>query len=256
MHYLVTGAASGIGRATATALAAQGAEGLFLVDRNSAALDEAANALASTGANISAFVADLAQPESGDRIIDAAKQYLPSLSGVVSNAGIVTGGSLSDTTLDDFERVFAINVRATWLLAKAARPLLKASKGAIVATASISAEHSVPNVGPYPASKAALVALCQQLALEWAPDGIRVNCVAPGTTETPMTAPGLANADVRASRETSIPVGRVGRPEDIAAVIAFLLSPQASFVNGVNWLVDGGQAISLFYNKAGAVKRD
>lgn len=256
MHYLITGAASGIGRATAKALAAQGAKSLFLVDRNSAALDEAANELAGKGANLSCFVADLADRESGERIMAAAKAALPSLDGVISNAGMIIGGPLSEASVDDFDRVFAVNVRATWLLAKAAHPLLKASKGALVATASISAECVVPNVGAYSASKAALVALCQQLALEWASDGIRVNCVAPGTTETGMTAPSLANPDVRAVRETSIPVGRVGRPEDIAAVIAFLLSPQASFVNGVNWLVDGGQAISLFHGRAPAVKRD
>src|SRR5688572_8516747 len=187
MHYVITGAGSGIGRATAEALVAKGAKGLLLVDRNSAALDDVIRTLSSSKAELTAFVADLAHADAGERIIEAAKTALPQVDGVVSNAGIVTGGSLADTTIEDFERVFAINVRATWLLAKAARPLLKTQRGALIATASISAEHSVPNVGPYPASKAALVALCKQLALEWAGDGIRVNCVAPGTTETAMT---------------------------------------------------------------------
>lgn len=255
MYFIVTGAAGGIGRAVSRRLAENNAAGLLLVDCDQARLDDAASAVGGEGPKIAALTIDLADPSAGDAAIEAFERAFPRLTGVVSNAGVVTGGELSTTSVEEFDRVIAVNLRATFLLAKAARRLLAATNGSLVAVSSISAEHSVPNVGAYSASKAGLAAMCRQLALEWAPDGVRVNCVAPGTTETGMTAQGLADPNVRASREQSIPAARVGAPEDIAAVVAFLLSEDAAFVNGVNWAVDGGQAISLFHNKAGAVRR-
>lgn len=137
--------------------------------------------------------------------------------------------------------MMSVNARATWLLAQAAYPLLKESRGCLVATASVAAENPAPGHGSYSASKAALVLLVKQLAFEWGPDGIRCNCVSPGTVYTPMTAPAYDDPDspARRGREQVIPLRRVADPSEIASVIDFLASPDASYVTSVNLYVDG-----------------
>jgi NAD(P)-dependent dehydrogenase (short-subunit alcohol dehydrogenase family) len=163
----------------------------------------------------------------------------------VSNAGIIGRSSLLDLSLADYERSFAINTRATWLLAKAAHPLLAASKGSIVATASISAHEPTPPLGAYSASKAALIMLVRQMAVEWGPDGIRCNTVSPGSTHTAMTDARYSDPVQRAAAAQRNPLRTVGLPENQAAAIAFLLSPDAAYITGIDLLVDGGLSTML-----------
>ncbi|TCB97228.1 SDR family oxidoreductase [Micromonospora zingiberis] len=261
MRYLITGAGSGIGRAVAR-LAVTRAEagetiGLALVDRNQEALDEVAEELTALGARCVTVVADLADTEAPGRAVQVAQNELGALDAVISNAGTIAAGPLADLDVDAFQRNFAINTQATWLLAQAARPTLRETRGALVATASMSAQHPTPPLGAYSASKAALVMLVRQLALEWGPDGIRCNCVSPGPTDTGLTRQSFgagvndtARAN-RAYREALIPLRKIGGPEEVAEAIIFLASPRASQITGVDLLVDGGLSLSLMPVAAG-----
>jgi glucose 1-dehydrogenase len=246
MKIVITGAASGIGRAVAEQLVAgklnAGPHQLLLVDRDAAGLIDV---VAAIGPNARALVADVTSPTIGDEIVAAAHAHMGGISGVASNAGIIGGGSLNDLTIDDYDKMFAINARANWLIAKAAFAMLKASRGSFVATASMSAHQPTPGLSAYSASKAALLMLVRQLSVEWGPDGVRCNSVSPGPTLTPMTAGGYADADRRAQREANIPLRKLGTAEDIANTILFLLSDYAGHISGIDILVDGGMSNNL-----------
>ena len=243
MRVIVTGAASGIGRAVAEQLAGAAAgHRLLLTDRDADGLQLVADAI---GPAAAVCVADLASPDCGTQIVAAATAHMGGIDAVVSNAGIIAAGALVDLSVDDFDRIYAINTRATWALAKAAHPHLAANKGAFVATASMSASQPTPALGFYSSSKAALLMLIRQLALEWGTDGIRCNTVSPGPTATPMTAAGYSDPARRAQRESTIPLGKLGMAEDVANAILFLIGPQAAHITGIDILVDGGMSQNL-----------
>jgi NAD(P)-dependent dehydrogenase (short-subunit alcohol dehydrogenase family) len=246
MRVVITGAASGIGRSVAELLAAGGViagpHQLLLTDRDADGLNNVAEGI---GPSASACVADLSAPDCGETIIAAAVAHMGGVDAVVSNAGIIAAGALVNLTADDFDRIYSVNTRATWALAKAAHPYLVASKGAFVATASMSAMQPTPGLGFYSSSKAALLMLIRQLALEWGMDGIRCNSVSPGPTYTPMTKTGYDDGDRRAQREAMIPLGKLGMAEDVANALLFLICPLASHITGVDILVDGGMSNNL-----------
>ena len=248
MQVLVTGAASGIGRATCLRLA-RDAKGRDRPTRI-AAVDvapspELADLLTEVqrlGADAIALHGDMGTPDAPGRVVAEAVARLGGLDGLVSNAGVNRPGSLVDYSVEDWDRVFAVNTRASWLLAKAAHPALKASGGAIVVVGSMSGSNPHANLGAYGPSKAAVIMLAQVLAQEFGRDGIRVNTVSPGMVRTGMTARVYADARVAAERDALVPLGRVAGPEDIADVVAFLLGPDARYVNGHDLVVDGGVA--------------
>lgn len=262
MRYLITGAGSGIGRAAARRAARGDGSGesvaIALVDRDQDAIDEVSNELTATGVDCITIRADLADAEAPAKAVFTAVEEFGGLDSLISNAGITAVNALEELDLDTYERTFAINTRATWLLAKAAHPALRDSHGSIVATASISADHPTPPLGAYSASKAALVMIVQQMALEWGKDGIRANCVSPGPTDTALTKStfGAYTSESarqnRAFRESLIPLRRIGVPENIAEAIFFLSSKAASQITGVNLAVDGGLSRSVMPISGGA----
>lgn len=251
MKAIITGAASGIGRAVAIQLSRQAAarEGrpaqVLLVDLNKEKLDEVAALLRAEGTQAEVFAGDLTDTRIPAQVVATAEKAFGGLDVLISNAGIIGRASLLELSLEDYERAFQINTRTTWLLGRAAHPLLAAAKGCIVATASMSAFQPTSPLGAYSASKAALVMLIKQMALEWGPDGIRCNTVSPGSTHTGMTDQRYSDPAQREVAAQRNPLHMVGSPEHQAAAICFLASPEAAYITGTDLLVDGGMSTML-----------
>lgn len=248
MRALVTGATGGIGAATCRALVAAArsrgevARLAVAASRPSDALDALVASLRNEGADVTGLAADLGDPDACLRLSTASAEACGGLDVLVSNAGIVRPAPLARLSLAEWEAVFAMDVRATWLLARGAYDALRASRGAIVAVASVSAHFPFPGLGAYSPAKAALAMLCRQLALEWAADGIRVNSVSPGLVRTPLTEPLYRDDDLRRRREQVVPLGRIGTPEDVARAVAHLAGPDAGYATGIDLRLDGGLA--------------
>jgi glucose 1-dehydrogenase len=246
MRVLVTGAASGIGRATCLRLARDASDRgetsqIAAVDLEpSAALDGLVGELQELGAEPLALYGDMGATDAPARVVLEAADRFGGLDGLVSNAGINRPGPLVSYSVEDWDRLFAVNTRATFLLAQAAHPTLKATGGAIAIVGSMSGSNAHAGLGAYAPTKAAVIMLMRVLAQEFGRDGIRVNSVSPGMVQTGMTAAVYTDAAVTAARNALVPLGRVAQPEDIADVIAFLLSPRARYVNGHDLIVDGG----------------
>ncbi|GAA1907902.1 hypothetical protein GCM10009737_05970 [Nocardioides lentus] len=239
---IVTGAASGIGAATARALAAAGAR-VVVADRDADGAGRVAEEVAGTAVTV-----DVTDAASCAAMVAEAVAAYGRVDLVACNAGLTTDPTPAvDIDEGDFDATFAVNVKGAWLTARAAVPALRAAGGgAIVVTGSVMGERTRPGFAAYAPSKAAANHLARTLAVELAPDGIRVNAVAPVATDTPMLSTFLGSADPEAARErfiASIPLGRLAQPEDVAAAICFLGSDAAAFVTGVVLPVDGGRSI-------------
>ncbi|NBW14343.1 MAG: SDR family oxidoreductase [Caulobacteraceae bacterium] len=230
---LVVGGAKGIGLATAQALANEGAT-VFLTGRDKSEV-EAAAALVGRGAR--GLVADAARQEDLDQVVETVVQAKGRIDALVLNAGISEPGSVGEVTEDHFDRLFSVNVRATVLGLQSALGAM-GQGGSIVLIGSVAGSLGVAGYGTYAATKAALRSYARSWTVELAPRGIRVNVVAPGPTDTAMMA--AVPADVRAALIAPIPLGRMARPEEVAAATVFLLSDEASFIAGSELHVDGG----------------
>ena len=248
LHALVTGATGGIGRGICLALAAQARQdGMPLhisaaATRHGEKLDRLLDELRAAGATATGVTGDITDPAQCADLVDQALAGGGDLTALVCNAGASGPGRLADLPVEQWDATFHLNTRSAWLLARAARPSLARTRGGIVAIASMSGLHPHPGYGAYSAAKAALVMLCRQLAQEWAADGIRVNTVCPGMTRTPLTEAVYQDPGLLMQREALVPLGRIGRPDDIGQAVAYLTSEAASYVNGQNLVVDGGVA--------------
>ena len=232
---IVTGAASGIGRATAERFAREGAAAVIAVDRSAEAF-----AWADADPVVHPLVGDVTDEATNAAAVAAATDDHGRLDVLVCNAGVPQSGDLLDLDLERFDRVMDVNVRAVVLGLRAATPALRATRGAVVATASTSGLGGDPNHWPYNTSKGAVVNLVRAVAIDLAADGVRVNAVCPGATATAMTS-GLTDDPQRFEPlRRRIPMQRWAEPDEIASVISFLASDDASFVTGAAVPVDGG----------------
>jgi len=240
---IVTGATSGIGRAIALELASQRAD-LLLIGRNEKRGCEALAELRSLGAAASFMAADVAQPESARAVVESALDAYGRIDVLVNNAGILINGTALDCTDEDWDRVMQVNVSAAFRLARAVLPqMLQQGSGSIVNIASDWALMGARGATAYCVSKAALAQLTRCMALDYAAAGIRVNAVCPGETDTPMldlAFPGDDRDRKIQKLAASIPLSRVARVEEIARVVAFVASADASFMTGALIPVDGG----------------
>ena len=243
---LVTGGASGIGRAAALLLARDGAA-LTVVDRAGDAAEETAREITSAGGSAIAAPADVGNEGDVAAAVRSAVDAFGGLDGVVTSAGVFHGGDLKplgDVELDDFLFVLQVNLAGTFLAIKHAVPHLVERHGAVVTIASTAALKGHGYGSGYTASKGGVAALTRLAAVQYGPQGVRVNCVCPGGVDTPMTAGTWRTPEAQERIRRIVPLQRVADPEEIASVAAFLLSDGAAHLTGQTIAVDGGTTIA------------
>lgn len=242
---IVTGAAGGIGAATVENLVGQGIF-VFAVDKNSEALAKVVASIDPQGSLTQVIAADVTSEKECQAVCDAAKNKGIRVKGLVNNAAVgAFKMSVESTSFEDWQRIISINLTSLYLMAKYALPLIReAGGGAVVNISSIHAYATSTGVSPYAAAKGGVLALTKTMALDLAPDNIRVVCIIPGATDTPMLRQ-HAEREGKTLAELGFPssenaIGRIAQPEEVADVIAFALSRGASFITGSSLIPDGG----------------
>lgn len=232
---IITGGGSGIGRATAERLRDEGAR-VFTVQRG---VDD----------NFESISIDLGKPEAPQQIIDQVVSKTGQIDVLINNAGMMMEARVEDTSLDDWSKTIALNLTAPFLMIKAALPFLRETRGSIVNTGSIEGLGSNPMHAAYGASKSGLHGLTRAVAVDHGHEGIRCNAVAPGWINTDLNNDFIESMNDPEAFRRDLgkihPVGRAGDPQEVAAVIAFLASDDASFITGQVYIVDGGRMTKL-----------
>ena len=246
---IVTGGAKGIGLASAECLIRQGAD-VMIVDWSEDAASAAAKSLTALSKGVDFVVADISKVADVEKAIRATVDRFGGVDILVNNAGIQTFGDPVTTTEEVWDKTMNVNLKGHWLMSKYAIPeMLKRGKGSIVNVASVQGLASQRNVVAYSTSKHAMIGLTRSMAVDMASRHVRVNCVCPGTVNTPMIQ-GIIELDSDPERLRKIldrmhPLGRIAQPSEIGEVVAFLASDRASFMTGSIVVVDGGLIIPL-----------
>lgn len=235
----LTGAATGIGSSTSQRLASEGAS-LYLVDVHEEELVNTAELCTAIGATVRYMVCDVSEENDVIKAISETLSHYAKLDIVVNIAGMQIWHHSHEHPLEDFERTLAVNLSGTFLVCREAIPHLLKTGGSIVNTASTTALAGIPYSAAYAASKAGVLALTKSLAVEYAKQGLQVNCVTPGGIKTAMSKmPPVENPDMDLLLRQS-PLGRFAEPESVAGLIAYLVSDEARHINGESIRVDGG----------------
>ena len=242
---IVTGASSGIGRATALLFARNGAN-VIAVGRNQKELGGLREDSQGGEGSVKVHLSDIREHSQVERMINDTVQNFGQIDVLVNSAGIIMNGTIENTTLDDWDKMFDINLRSLFFMTQKCIPHLEKSKGNIVNVSSVAGTRAFPNVLAYCVSKAGVDQLTRCAALELAPKGIRVNAVNPGVVVTDIHKRGgmteeAYEAFLERSKQTH-PIGRVGSAREVAELILYLASERASWITGATYSIDGGRA--------------
>lgn len=244
---LITGAGAGIGRATAERFAHEGAS-VVVVDRDEVSGRETAEIITRNGGQAHFVQTDVSQSEAVQHMFQQAVEAFGRLDIVFNNAGTVAQGRIEDTPESEWEFQIATTLTSVYLGCKYAIPIFRSQGGGVIINmASVAGIMGVTNRAVYSAAKGGVVALTKATALDYAKENIRVNCISPATIETPSLTERINSApdpvEARKAFEARQPIGRLGKPEDIAAAALYLASDESSFVTGNNLIVDGGMSV-------------
>jgi glucose 1-dehydrogenase len=242
---VVTGAASGIGAAVAQSLAAAGAR-VALLDRDATGAERGAQALRDSGATALGVACDIGVPDDVNAAAQKVQVELGDCYALINNAGLLRSGALAEVTLSDWNHVLSVNLSGYLLCAQAfSKPMRRLGLGSVVNVASISGLFPQTGSGAYSASKAGVLLLSRQMAVEWGPQGVRSNAICPGMIRTALSAKFYEEPGFEAKRAAVTASRRVGEPQDIANAALFLASPRSAYVNAAELTVDGGMTSML-----------
>lgn len=241
---VITGAGSGIGQAMALLFTREGAR-VLAADINGDAAESTARQIQAVGGTCQGMAVDASQPDQVRAMVERAASDYGAIDVLCNNAGIGSTTDVVECEPDEWDRVMTVNVRSVYLGCKYALPhMVRQGKGVIINTASVAGMVGVPKRASYCASKGAVIALTRQVAVDYVKQGIRVNCLCPGTVDSPWVERLLAQAEDRVAARQALearqPMGRLGTPEEVAAAALFLASDEAAFITGTGLVLDGG----------------
>lgn len=243
---LLTGGTKGIGRAIVEEFVNLGAAVIFTA-RDVVAVNEMEREFQATGAEVFGIVADASHPQDQEKLLEFVENKWSKLHILVNNAGTNIRKSTIDYTKEEYRKVIETNFFSAFELCRLAYPLLKASKNSsVINIASVAGQYDVGTGSPYATSKAAMIQLSRNLAVEWAKDKIRVNTVSPWFTVTPLTDGYLSNIEKLKQITDRTPIGRIAHAEEVASVVAFLAMDKASYVSGQHIMTDGALTAGIF----------